>query len=450
MRFGRDKEAKMKNIKGLSRRKFLGTAGTIITLPLLESLMSRQALAEEMASAKRLLIYYTSCGMIMDKWTPAAFGSNYELMPILAPLANLKKDFTILSNVGNYAAQGIAAVHSAGTTAFATGVTPQLGPMGAISADQLAANKFGGTTPYRSLQLSQRLKNVAKEVPPFDNATFCDAISWADAKTPLIPQDNPQSIFDNFFASANSKESEKEKQARIASGKSVLDSALAQLTSLRTRLGQDDLHKIDQYTTGLRAIEKEITSTSTSSGPTFDRPTKSDSEMTKPEYYALMHKMMILAFQSDLTRHISFMFAPGRSERAFDFAPVNVNNDMHSLSHDSSAESIAKQVIIQTYEMSMYASLLQGLKDIPDIGGASLLDNTISVFGNELSSGASHSLWPLPVLVAGGGGAIKLGQHIKAEDKTDLGAVWLTVLNAMGMNLPSFGTYGKKAITGLI
>ncbi|RYZ51003.1 MAG: DUF1552 domain-containing protein, partial [Proteobacteria bacterium] len=347
-------------------------------------------------------------------------------------------------------ATGIGAVHSAGTTSFASGVKPQLGPAGAISADQLAANKLGKTTPYHSLQLSQRLKNVAKEVPPFDNATFCDAISWADAKTPLIPQDNPQSIFDNFFAGSSSKESAKEKALRIARGKSVLDNALNQLNSIKKKLGKDDLYKVEQYTTGLRAIETEITSSSSmATCMILDRPTKSDAAMAKTEYYDIMHKMMILAFQCDLTRFISFMFSPGRSERIFEFSPVGVNEDMHSLSHDSSAESIAKQVKIQTYEIKMYASLLQGLKDIPDIGGASLLDNTFSVFGNELSSGASHSLHPMPLLLAGGGGALKLGQHIKAEDKTDQAAVWLTVLNAMGMGLESFGTDGKKAIAGL-
>jgi hypothetical protein len=442
---------KTKKIQGLSRRKFLGTAGTVITLPVLESLLSKSALAEEMAAPKRLLIYYTSCGMIMDKFTPSALGANYELTPILQPLAALKKDFSIISNIANNAALGISAVHSAGTTAFASGVKPQLGPMGSISADQLAANRFGGSTPYRSLQLSQRLKNVAKEVPPFDNATFCDAISWADAKTPLIPQDNPQSIFDNFFAGTNSKESEKDKAARLARGQSVLDSALSQLATLKTKLGSDDLHKIDQYTTGLRAIEKEITTSSPATGtcPVLSRPAQNDSQMSKPEYYAIMHKMMILAFQCDLTRFISFMFAPGRSERNFDFAPVSINEDMHSLSHDSSPGSIAKQVILQTYQMKMYASLLQGLKDIPDVGGATLLDNTLSVFGNELSSGAAHSLWPMPVLVAGGGGVLKMGQHIKPNARTDQAAVWLTVLNALGMNLQSFGTEGKAPIAGL-
>jgi hypothetical protein len=144
------------------------------------------------------------------------------------------------------------------------------------------------------------------------------------------------------------------------------------------------------------------------------------------------------------------MFSPGRSERSFNFAPLNIVENMHDLSHGGGAENNAKQALIQAYEMKMFASILQSLKEIPDVNGSTMFDTTISVYGNELSSGGGHTVSDLPLVVAGGGGALKLGHHIKAEDGTDLANFWLTILNnGLGLGLPSFGTLGTKVMAGL-
>jgi hypothetical protein len=446
----------MKNNKNFSRRQFLGTSGTAIILPFLESMMTREAIAQEANKAKRMLCYFTSCGVMMDKWKPATLGDAYTMTQILQPLESMRKDFSVISNVSNLVSKDLVSAHSIGTAGWLTGVDPKPGIQAGISAEQVAAQKIGGMTPYRSLQLSQRLGNRATEIGALSDSTYCDVISWADTKTPLIPQSNPRAIFDTYFSGTNSSDTEKEKAVRAARQKSVLDATLSQLQTLKNKLGKDDTYKVDQYMTALREIEKDVGKVTTmTTCPVLDRPEAETASLpgmvsAYPAYYAVMHKLIVLAFQCDMTRFISFMFSPGRSERSFNFAPLNIVENMHDLSHGGGADNNAKQALIQAYEMKMFASILQSLKEIPDINGSTLFDTTISVYGNELSSGGGHTVSDLPLVIAGGGGALKLGHHIKAENGTDLANFWLTILNnGLGLGLPSFGTLGTKVMAGL-
>ncbi len=73
----------------MPRRTFLRGAGTMLALPLLDSMVP--ALTAQTSTAAnpspRLGFVYIPHGAVMDKWTPSATGSGFEFTPVLQPLA---------------------------------------------------------------------------------------------------------------------------------------------------------------------------------------------------------------------------------------------------------------------------------------------------------------------------------------------------------------------------
>ena len=74
--------------KHLSRRTFLRGAGVTMALPLLDAMIPASTALAQTAAAPRLrmgFIYFPH-GAVMNEWTPAAEGTNFELSTILKPL----------------------------------------------------------------------------------------------------------------------------------------------------------------------------------------------------------------------------------------------------------------------------------------------------------------------------------------------------------------------------
>jgi hypothetical protein len=98
-----------------------------------------------------------------------------------------------------------------------------------------------------------------------------------------------------------------------------------------------------------------------------------------------------------------------------------------------------KNVKIQTYHVSLFAQFLEKLRNTPD-GAGSLLDNSIIVYGSNMSNSNAHNHFPLPTLVAGGGaGRLKGGLHLKYPDHTPMTNLLLTVLDKAGVPMDSLG-----------
>lgn len=149
---------------------------------------------------------------------------------------------------------------------------------------------------------------------------------------------------------------------------------------------------------------------------------------------------MVLAFQCDLTRIISFMLNNAGSVRSYGF--INVPEAHHQLSHHQNLPAnLDKLTIINTWEIQQFAKLIEKLKAIADPSGVgTLLDNTCLFFSSEISDGNLHNHYDMPVLVAGNAnGAFTTGRHVRYTNDEKMASLFISLLQASGVNVTTFG-----------
>ena len=135
--------------KSISRRALLRGTGAALALPVLDAMTP--ALAAAPARPIRLAFMEVPNGIIMDKWTPATLGTNYELTPTLEPLADFRARMLVLSGLDQGQSKAlpfeIGGDHPRACTAWLTGahakMTSGADLRAGISVDQIAAREFG-------------------------------------------------------------------------------------------------------------------------------------------------------------------------------------------------------------------------------------------------------------------------------------------------------------------
>ena len=138
------------------------------------------------------------------------------------------------------------------------------------------------------------------------------------------------------------------------------------------------------------------------------------------DHLALMLDLQLLAFQSDLTRVISFMI--GKEQSARPYPQIGVPEAHHPLSHHNDVpELIAQMSKINRYHTQLFSQYLAKLRATPD-GDGSLLDHMTILYGSGISNSTRHSGDNLPLLVVGGGaGRLKGGRHLNVCRQADDG-----------------------------
>lgn len=444
----------------LSRRTLLGGAGALIALPWLEAMapVARRARgADPEPPPLRALFYYLPNGIHMQSWTPATEGPGYEITPILSPLVDpqamvdLKGDVMVLTGLQNLPAKPEGpGDHAGGTSAFltCTHVTKSETDINNdISIDQVLANAIGEATPHRSLQFGTANGATMGNCDSGYSCAYTSNISWADAKTPLPKLYDPQVIFDLLFSGFDPEATAEEQAKRRANRISVIDYATGQVESLQTKLGKTDRDKLDQYLTGLRDLEKRLTAENTEavcelpamfSGAYPDFTTHVD----------LMTELMVLAFQCDQTRIITFMLENAGSYRDYSF--IGAQGAHHEISHHmDNPDNFAKLEIIDRWEMVQFAKLLQKLKSSPE-GEGTLLDNCVVFLSSEISDGNAHNHNNLPVLLAGrAGGQLTPGRHVKYGETPPLSNLFISIAEMFGVPVDGFGDDGVGPLPNL-
>ena len=119
---------------------------------------------------------------------------------------------------------------------------------------------------------------------------------------------------------------------------------------------------------------------------------------------------------------------------------IGVSDAFHPLSHHQNDKSRKERLTkIQAYHSEAFAKFLAKLKAMPD-GDGSMLDHSILLYGSNMSNSNAHDHFPLPTLVVGGGcGKLKGGQHLKYTDKTPLANLLLTLLDRAGIPADKVG-----------
>jgi hypothetical protein len=422
--------------KSLPRRTFLRGMGAAVALPALEAMVPALRASAAAASPARFGAVYVPNGAIMEQWTPAKAGADFEFTPILQPLEPFRSSLVVVSNLTRAATQGgDHAVSAAGwLTGAAAKRTEAEDILAGITIDQVIARKIGQDNPFPSLELAtEDFTGYIGACTTGFSCAYANTISWSSPTTPLPMEINPRTVFERLFGEPGSSA---QRAARMRRDRSILDFVAEQANALQKGLGSRDRARLDQYLENVREIERRIQKTEahTSVQVTVDAP------IGVPESYeehmGLMYDLLAVAYEADLTRVFTFMAAREISARTYPQAGVTEQH--HQVSHHGNdPDKIAKTARINTYHSALFATFLQKLQSTPD-GDGSLLDHALIVYGGGMGNPNQHAASPLP-LVAVGGGAGKGNRHIPNKPGTPVGNMWLSVANQFGSPLQSFG-----------
>ncbi len=429
--------------KSLPRRTFLRGVGASLALPLLDSMIPARTLLAQTAAkpVSRLGFVYVPHGAIMDKWTPATVGSDFEFTPILKPLEPFRDRLNVVSGLGHKAAD-TTAVHSLSPTTWLSGVRPKatqgVDAFAGVTADQIAAQAIGQDTPLPSMELAtEDHSGLIGSCDRDYGCIYMNTLSWRTPETPLPMEINPRKVFERMFGQGGSAA---ERVARIQEDRSILDAITREVSSLQLQLGPSDRQTMTQYLENVREIERRIQRAEKSQGdedlllPARPAGVPFDFE----EHVALMYELMALSYQANITRVITFMVSREVSNRTY--TQVGVTDGHHAISHHQNrAEKMEKNVRIQTFNITQFKGFLDKLQAMPD-GDGTMLDHTLLLYGSNMSNSNAHDHYPLPNIVVGGSaGKMKGGRHLKYADHTPMTNLLVTMLDKVGVTQEKLG-----------
>lgn len=440
----------------IPRRTFLRGLGTMVAVPVLNSVLPASALAATATAKapKRVAWIYTPNGANMADWTPASTGTSYEMTKILEPLAAHRNDFSILSGLANHQGDDLGdggGAHARASASFLTGVHPRKTAgadiKGGISCDQIAANHIGDQTRLPSIELSCDGGQRAGSCDSGYSCIYQFNLSWKSETQPLPAEVDPRAAFERLFGNGNAAATLEASLRRQRYRKSVLDYVLDDAHGLERRLDIADRRKLDEYLTSVRDLERRI-----ERAAQFPVPAAPDGahapEMfeTYEQHMQLMYEVIALAFQTDSTRIATFSIAHDGSNRPY--PNIGIRDGHHDLSHHrNDEEKKGKLAQINRYHASQFARFLDRLKGIKE-GEGTLLDNCVIQYGSALSNGNEHNPENLPILLAGrGGGTVASGRHLKVDNKTPMTNLYRAMLDNVGVPTEKIGDSTGKLET---
>ena len=434
--------------------------GAMLSLPLLEAMQPWPSLGKTNAVRRpvRLAVLYMPNGVNPHAWTPKSSGSDFELSPILQPLSKVKQKILVLTELMN-AATDTGDGHYVKTAAFLTGttITRTTGSdlrCGAISMDQVAAQRIGNLTPLPSLELGIEPVTTGVDTNVGYTRLYGAHIAWNTPTTPLAKEIDPQLAFDRLFRTpaATGKSG--------APDRSVIDLVMEDARRLQGRVGKADRQKLDEYLESVRAVErriefdaqrksaeyradplvqKEIEKLGTRIKSFYADPAQaSERSGDHSEHVRLMLDLMVLAFWSDSTRISTFMFGNAVSNKSFSFLD-GVKGAHHEMSHhENKAEKLDQYQRINTWHLAQTAYMLERMDQIQE-GESTLLDNSMVLFGAGMRDGNAHNPHNLPLVLAGrGGGTLASGRHLVYPKNTPLCNLYQAMLRRLGAPVGRF------------
>ena len=435
--------------KSLSRRTVLRGLGATVALPLLDGMVPALAAAMRTtgaAPARRLGAIYVPNGVEMRAWTPTTEGTGFAFTPILKPLEPFRDQVCVLSGLADKPAvplpgEGIGD-HARAASTWLTGVHVKKteGPdiRAGVSLDQLAAQTLGKETQLASLELALDSVEVLGACDAGYSCAYANTIAWRTPTTPLPMENNPRAVFERLFGAADSTDVAA-RRARLHEDRSVLDLVTDQAGALKQTLGPGDRHKLTQYLDAVRDAERRIQRAEEQSGremPVVEKPVGIPD--TFEAHAKLMYDLLVLAYQTDLTRVATFMIGKEVSGRAF--PEIGVADGHHSLSHhQNDPAKLEKLAKLNNYHIQMFAYFLDQMRSTPD-GDGSLLDHSILVYGSGISDGNIHFHLDLPMLLVGGGaGTLTGGRHVRYANDTPITNLYVAMLDKLGRPAEQFG-----------
>ena len=381
----------------IPRRHFLRGLGVSLGLPMLDCMRSLSAV-EKVKSPSRSIFIYLPNGVNTYEYELIQSGKNYEFSRILAPLAKHRNNITPISGLYHPNAFGIA--HSA-TQTWLTGAKHGPTDKNTVSVDQMIASLAASKTRFPSLELSNQGQPLS--VSP-------DGIA-------LPTERNPAVVFQDLFVEP--KGGVHKQRRRLQRKQSMLDLVMEDAKSLSNKIGNEDRGRLAQYLTAVREVE--IRTERAEVWLETPRPQIESSVAARlnrniqlerlGEYLRTMYDIIVLAFQTDMTRVVTFN--TGNEGTGPSVPEIGISRDRHSLSHHNGDKEILQQLTrSDEFNIQQFAYFLDKLSEFKD-GEGSLLDTTVCLYGSGLSYGNSHGTTSLPLVLAGGASlGLKHGTHV--------------------------------------
>lgn len=365
-------------MKPLSRRLLLQSTGIAIGLPLLESMLP----AAPAAAPRRMICIGVPFGFEPSAFVPVTAGRGYELPSHLAPLADFRDDFTIISGLSHPNTGGGG--HKAEAVMLTGAPYPDYSHnlKNTISVDQAFATKYRGETRYESLALTTQGQSLS--------------VTANGVSIPAIGQ--PSAVFKKLFLAATPAEMDAEMR-RIDEGRSMLDFVGDRAKSLNRQISSADRQRVEEYFESVRDVERQLKMTREWVNRPKPKPIGiepkdiADNQQQKAKFQ-LMIDMIHLALVTDSTRAVSLM-------------TFGMHHDLSH--HGKEPKKLAACRQVEAELLQAFAGLLGKLKNAKE-GGSSLLDSTMVMMTSNLRDGNTHWTYNLPVLLAGGG--FRHGQHL--------------------------------------
>jgi hypothetical protein len=249
---------------------------------------------------------------------------------------------------------------------------------------------------------------------------------------------NPRKVFERMFGQGDN---EAARLTRRTEDRSILDAVTAQAAGLQRDLGSHDRQTLDNYLEGVREIERRLSMAESQVAANVDLEIP-EAPAGVPFEYAdhvrTMYDLLTLAYRADITRVFTFMMAREVSNRTY--TQVGVTEGHHAVSHhQNKPEKLDMLARIQSYHIGLFAEFLTKLDAIPD-GEGSLLDNTILLYGSNMSNSNAHDHYPLPNIVVGGGmGRHQGGRHVMCAEHTTMTNLLVTLLDKADVKVDALG-----------
>jgi hypothetical protein len=441
-------ERKAMGKSSLSRRLFLGGAACTVALPFFESMVPREARGQAATAPKRFLAYMAPNGFDMADFRPTAMTTGaLALGPMMKSLEPLKSQLMVITGLQNTKQDRPMGDHAGGIGSFLSNRTViyDQEKMGGPSIDQVVAAQIGTKTRLKSIELSGE--------QGFQDG-FCDSgyrcavgnhIAFDMTGTPLPKLFDTAAIFDRLFQGFDAGASTADAMRRAKYRKSVLDNVLGQAQSLQTKLSATDKKKLDEYLAAVRDVESRI---GNAAAAACMPPKRTEGQLDDVTRHGVLADLISLAFQCGATNVASLMWGNMTSNRNYAF--IGASGGHHDISHHGDKpENIAKLKTIGKWELDQVAALLTKLKNLPDSDGRTVLDNTLVFLSSDISDGDAHNHDDMPVLLAGGGAGFTMGRHVVYPEKPTFGQLFVSIANAFGANITTFGEKGTGALSGL-
>jgi hypothetical protein len=418
------------SVRDRTRRRFLRGLGVTLGLPVLDQFAAPAFGRSPAEPPQRMMLISNNLGVLPWHFFPEDSGPDYTPSPYLGELRDFRDKFTVCSGLSHPAVVG---GHST-ENCFLTAAKDPTGSgfRNTISLDQFAFEHLGQQTRFPTLNLGVNIDKANR------------SLSWTRDGVLLPAEDRPSELFRRMFVQGSPREVQRQLR-RLEERGSILDTVSDDLRRFQRDLGSDDRERLDQYFTSVRELEERLHVAGeweqTPKPTTGEEPPEDILDKAKFfEKFDLMLRMAQLAFESDSTRIVTLM-VDGFATPVFEISEDEKSlNGYHNLSHHGQArDKIAQLERVDRRQMHVLRDFFRRLSEKPE-AGSNLFEHTLTLFGSNLGDANIHNATNLPILLAGGG--LKHGGHLAfdRDDNTPLCNLFVTLLQAMGVEAEAFAS----------